>query len=726
MTAVSMTLAVVTIVGALQARAWAADGYTTFGGQWWSQSADEAKYQEFRYIPHGGLMESYLLQEWGGKTGFALWGSNALQKDQADRLTAERGMRWRLDLGYTAIPHDFSNIARWGWSQVRPGGFTVPDSLQAQNQNTNTNTFAARMQDFTGSAPVVGLDFNTHVSTARLRARPARGWQFEARGAIRNRSGMKPYGITFGSPGTGPLENPEPIDQRTVDADFIANYQKKDLRVQASGGVSVFDNAVSTLLVDNPRRVTNVSGGAGAKIGALDLYPDNQQIRGTVAVSYLLPRRSALAATLGMSQTTQDDKLLGFTTNTAIVTGTRSINDSLPAQSADAKAVSLNADVRLNSHLTNALTGMLRFKYDDYDNQTPEYQFLGRVPYDASLQRYIELHNKAYANTQWHTGVDLDYAFSRALKVGGTYEYRTRERTERESEKDKESVLSGRARWNPTDVVSVDARYWHGDRKLDEFDNGEYMGLTTQSVTPYPGVFDSLAQLEQPDLRRYDVANRVQDRAFAGVTYTVNERLDLGGNYTYRKSDYKDTKLGLQDETEQNVALDGTIHASDRLDLSGSYGFGLAESNQISRQSGSTMSSSTTDNWSANLKDTDVYVGAGAEWWARPEKLSLSADYEFSRHLQDFDLSNNFNPPAVDVPQTLYRRHDLTVDATYRWLRNMSLIGRYNWEEYDIVDFATNNVPLVFPVSSSAAITLGDSSQSYRAHRVAFLARWTF
>ena len=728
--AVSMTLAVGMIVSAFGSHVWAADGNVTFGGQWWSQSANEAKYQEFRYVPLGGLMESYLLQEWGGRTGFALWGANGLQKDQANRLTMTNGVRWRADLGYTQIPHDFSNISRWGWTQVSPGTFTVPDALQLANQTTPAN-FATVMQDFTNSAANIGLDFNSHLSTARLRARPARGWQFEARGGIRNRSGLKPYGITFGSPGTGPLENPEPIDQRMVDADVIANYQRKDVRVQASGGVSVFDNAVSTLRVDNPRRATDVSGGAGAKVGALDLYPDNQQLHGTLALNYLLPRRSALAATVGMSQTTQDDKLLPFTSNTAIVTGAPATNkfatDSLPAKSADAKAVQLTGDVRLNSRLTDALTGAVRFKYADYDNQTPELQFLGRVPYDASLQRYLELHNKAFGNTQWHTGVDLDYAFTAKVKVGGTYEYRVRERTEREVDKDNESLLSGRARLRPRDDLEIDARYWHSDRKLDEFLDEEYFGLRTRlATTATPNYFDSLAQLEQPDLRRYDVANRVQDRAFAGITYAFSERLDLGGNYTYRKSDYKDSPLGLQDETENNVAVDGTFHASDRLDLSGSYGFGLAETNQTSRQSGSTMSFNPVDNWSANIKDTDVYVAAGAAWWARPEKISLTADYEFSRHLQDFDLSNNFAPAAQDVPQTVYRRHDLTADAMYRWLRSMEFILRYNWEQYDIVDFATNNVPLVFPTTSSAAITLGDSSQSYRAHRVALLARWTF
>ena len=80
----------------------------------------------------------------------------------------------------------------------------------------------------------------------------------------------------------------------------------------------------------------------------------------------------------------------------------------------------------------------------------------------------------------------------------------------------------------------------------------------------------------------------------------------------------------------------------------------------------------------------------------------------------------------MDVPQTIYRLHDVTVDASYRWLRNFTIIGRYGWEEYDVVDFATNNVPLVFPATTAAAIYLGDSSQGYKAHRLALLARWTF
>ena len=69
----------------------------------------------------------------------------------------------------------------------------------------------------------------------------------------------------------------------------------------------------------------------------------------------------------------------------------------------------------------------------------------------------------------------------------------------------------------------------------------------------------------------------------------------------------------------------------------------------------------------------------------------------------------------------------LVVDAGYHWLKSVTLVGRYGWEQYDVVDFATNNVPLIFPTTgASNAIFLGDSSIPYRATRLALLAKYTF
>jgi putative beta-barrel porin MtrB/PioB len=406
--------------------------------------------------------------------------------------------------------------------------------------------------------------------------------------------------------------------------------------------------------------------------------------------------------------------------------------DSLPAKNADAKATQINADVRLRTHPARGLDGAVRFHYTDFDNQTPEIQLKVRVPYDASVQRFgqtgpTDHTNDAFSNKQWHAGVDLDFSPTPPVKVGGTYEYRMRDRTEREVEKDKESVLKGRALWRPRAGLQVDGHYWHGDRKLDEFLDEDYFGLRTRlATTANPTVYDSIGQLEQLELRRFDVADRVQDQAGGGVSWAVMEDLDLSGSYTYIKNDYKNSGMGLRDETANNLALDGTYHVNAKLDLNGGYGYGTLETNQNSRQSGSSIpSTNPLDNWSANLKDKDVYVSAGFDWIPR-DRMSLASSYEFSRHIEDFDLANATNN-AQDVPSTLYRRHILVVDAGYKWLKNMTVVGRYGWEQYDVVDFATTNVPLIFPTTgTSNAIFLGDSSIPYRATRLALLVKFTF
>src|SRR5262249_55996435 len=99
------------------------------------------------------------------------------------------------------------------------------------------------------------------------------GWECEARAENRLRSGQKPYAITFGF--NTAIEIPEPINQRMQSGDLIANYRHDQFTMQASAGISAFHNAVSTLFVDNPKRVTDTNGGDGPRTGALDHYPDN-------------------------------------------------------------------------------------------------------------------------------------------------------------------------------------------------------------------------------------------------------------------------------------------------------------------------------------------------------------------------------------------------------------------------------------------------------------------
>ncbi|MEK7330674.1 MAG: MtrB/PioB family outer membrane beta-barrel protein, partial [Candidatus Eisenbacteria bacterium] len=564
--AIVTALACGMVVSVMSPEVRAAQSEFTIGGQWFDQTVPEAKYQEFREVPRGTFLESFLLREWSGRNSVALWGANGIRSDQASKLTWANGARWRVDLGYAKIPHTFSQIARWGWYQSAPGVFELPDSLQARNQALGSSSYTQRMTDFLKAAPGIGLGFATKTSTARLRARPARGWQFEMRGTHRRRSGVKPYAMSFGF--STALENPEPIDQRMVDADFMADYRRDRLSLQASAGLSTFQNQIDELRVDNPKRITDVSGGDGAAVGVLDLYPDNRVVRGSVALGVTLPKRTAFAATISMAQSRQNDIFLGFTNNSALPQSNR---DSLPAQSLDGKARQLNGEVRLTTRPVEGLDGALHLRYSDYDNQTPEVNFIGQSPYEASWQRFIEHPNKALSNTRWQTGLDLNYAFTPQIRVGGIAEYRVRERTHREVEKDTETLLGGRVRLRPVEGLSVAGLYTRGDRQADAFHTDDYIGLKTRLATgSTPGLYDSLGLIEQPGLRRFDVADRVQDRATADVSYAFGERLELSANYAFLRNDFSsDTTLGLQEDRMHTVTSAATIHMNDRIDLTG-------------------------------------------------------------------------------------------------------------------------------------------------------------
>jgi hypothetical protein len=86
--------------------------------------------------------------------------------------------------------------------------------------------------------------------------------------------------------------------------------------VQLLGGWSEFNNHNDALTVDNSRRATD-SPTLGSSRGRIDLYPDNQALRGQADVRYDLGKRTQFFGRFGASRMTQNDPWLPFTINSA-------------------------------------------------------------------------------------------------------------------------------------------------------------------------------------------------------------------------------------------------------------------------------------------------------------------------------------------------------------------------------------------------------------------------
>ena len=695
-----------------------ADGAATFGTQWWTQSAPEAKFQEFRQVPQGAFLESFLVRGGDDRWKTTFWGSNALRNDQQLGLALSRGVRWQLDAHWQEIPHNISQVARLGYTQISPGVFVLPDSLRAQNQ-ANPGGYRNRITDYLNSAAgTTPLGFRTDVGSARVRMRASQDWKFDVTAERRDRSGDKPYGATFGF--SNAVEMVEPINQQMWRGDATASYQRGRLGMRFSGGYSEFDNRVGALSWDNPTALTDTNGNPAH--GLLDLYPNNKVLRGSAGFVARLPRATTLTASVGASRITQNDPWLPFTDNTAIPQASLALLYTSPERSTDARAIRLNVDSRLAGRLASKLHGALRYNQSHYDNQTPVHAFRGFVPYDnaidpASAVADSLIRTQPFGTDQKTIGADLDYALTDHVQLEGTAEHRVHDNTLREIETDKEEFFRLRGSAEATDDVHFDASVFQGIRVMDAFDSLAYYKADNA---------DSVAT-ELAGLRRYDVANRHQRGASAGVDVSLSDRLDLGGSVTHLRNRYPESVYGLRADETNEILGQATYRASRKVDLVGGYGVNHTSTDQESNETntaGPPTPDAATD-WRARIHDRNDFAYANVGLTAS-ERLHFALGYTFSRDQANYDLANGTNT-AQDLPDTYYRLQVGTFEARYKLKGGTEIGARYRYEDYAVVDFASQDIPLVGPPSGAVtALYLGDNSLPYHANVVSVVATRRF
>lgn len=702
------------------------EGDVTYGSQWWDQSAPEAKFREYTDPAKGPFLDSFLLRQWGKHDFFTVYGSNPVHKDQLVGLSVAHGAQWKFDLKYQGVPHLYSQIGRTPYAELQPGVFSLPDTIiQLANQRT-PGKYPSVMQDLINNSRGVALDVQTNETKARLRGRPAEGCQFEISGLSRMRTGHKPLGAPLGF--ASAIELPEPIDQRTIEADASMTYARDQVKIVAGGGVSAFTNRIKATRWDNPKRLTDTtyasaySPGDGTATAQMSTAPDNKMVYGQLSLGLDLPRDNMLTASLYYSQGTQDDPWLPQTLNTAILKATPSASvDSLPASSTGGKATNLTMDTRLTSSTVRGLRGTLRFREQKYDNKTPVHEFKGYVRMDQVWEA-IPIESDPFGNKQTVLGADVDFdpmsAFElqggdvlTSLHLSGTLEHQKREHTLREVESDAENAYMVRARASLFDNFSVEGRLRHAKRELDEF--------ITEDYRDEKGV-----QVEQAGLRRFDVANRNQDLRNLNFAYEISDMFDVSLGYDYALNDYPDTRYGVTSQKDEQLTSEISCHPGEALDLVFGYSQGWIRNIQTSHESNNAAPVDTLpkNNWKADLRDRNDYAFLQANWKVVPKKLSIIADYGFSKDVSRYILSNGTGT-AQDVPDTRYRRHDAQVEGRY-WLKgDMEIVGRLGYQEFVAVDFAAKDIPLF---QNGQGIYLGSGFQDYRVYRWALLATQHF
>jgi MtrB/PioB family decaheme-associated outer membrane protein len=676
----------------------------------------EAKLQEFREFPNGAYLDHFLVRgPIGGFTGTA-WGSNAFLEQQKLGLALNKGLRWQLDARYQQTPHKFSLIARSPFVQTAPGVYSLSDSLQRANQENPGGAFVGTMNAALAVAPNIPLEHRTDLKKFRLRARPDAGWQIALAGEQRARVGTKAYGMSFGFSNAN--EVVEPIHQRMTDVSLAANYHKSKVAFRSLVGYSTFDNRIDALVVDNPRRWTD-SPTAGSSRGRIDLYPDNSAVRGQVDLALNLARSTAFTGSFGVARMRQDDDWLPFTINSAIPQASLdSLYGSVTARSTGATAVRWSHSSRLSHRFSNQVKGDAHLRWQKYDNQTEEFPFRGVVQYDQSLVRdTVGFINHPFGNEQLSAGSDWNFRLTDHLHIGAGYDRKWRHHSLREVELDKEHVVHARAAYDAESGLYAGLGWTFGARRLDQFHEAEYRRADAPDT-----VF-----LENPALRRFDVADRNRHDVEGEIGWVLSDQLDVSIGGQLADNDYGESELGLQRDQRWTLIGQATARPTSSWDLTGGYGFGRGDTDQASQERSATSQLPITtanpdsgNSWTARIRDRNDFGFVQSTWRVVPRTFTFTTSYWVSRDQASYLLDNETNT-AVDLPDTYYLRQEGRVEGRFRLNDGTELIGRYGYDTWKVNDFAAKDIPLLGVANNAAvAIYLGASLQNYTAHSISF------
>ena len=695
---------------------------------------DSSKWEEYRDVS-SGFVPSLNVEGEGGDRFLTFQGQN-IRRDDA-RYTFSYGIlnRYNILVDYNKIPHRFGNNGHMLWTRTGPGRLEIADPVQAALQNTLVSQFAANrtainfsflnnlLAPYLATAQEIDLGLQRDRTLARVSLGSMAGFAWGLEYTHENRRGDRAYGGSFGF--SNATELPEPIDYDTTGAQIAGEWNTQKGGLRLGYRYSEFENNISTLIWDNPFRVTDSTdpsayqapGSAsvnGSSAGVADLAASNE------ASLLFLDGRTRLggwffSGNLGYQLMTQDDPLLAYTPNTAIQginfnhsTFNASDPANLPVRSADREVQTLSFNGQAGTSFGERWDLQFRYRFYDYDDRADRIEFPGYARYQAFWEEIPRI-TVPFAWTRQNASAELGFELTNATRLGFAYILESWDREYREIESSDEDIFRLTFDTQPSQRFSLRASYELGDRSI-----GDYSTEAQENSFLHPEGINNL-----PGLRKYDEAARESNTYNVLAQFFPAEAWGLSVGATGRDEDYDESEFGLiyDDTITYNAELSYT--PGDRLTF---FLFGQRqdrESFQRARQSGATPSTNPLDDWQVLLDETTDLWGLGLtsrfnDRW--------SAELE-SRWSESDGFADFFSPPG-GTP-------NLAVDFdNYEDIELLTLLGRidyrinpnaragvfYRWEDYTIDSFIFQGLRNYLP----GALLLNPNFGSYTGSILGF------
>lgn len=439
-------------------------------------------------------------------------------------------------------------------------------------------------------------------------------------------------------------------DNVTVSVGFSGASWEAGLQYRGS----LFSNGNESLTWDNPYlAINNEDQGRGAQ------PPDNESHQFALSGALRLPARTVVSGLVSTGQLEQDERLLAYTINPTLVT------DPLPTASTKGKVSTTNINLRVVSSPLPRLSLDAEFRHDDFDNKTPINEFrpvisdVGLIP--------VPVFSSAFDYERSEIRLSGNYRVQRGMRIYAGYDMKTIKRTGQERRDTDTDRLWARLRARISRAAELDVKLFSEER-----DGSSYEFLDGQHA------------LQNPLIRKYNMADRDRDGWRIRLSLLAVERLDLGVSVEESDDDYKNSTIGLLGSDYSRVGANVAWSFGKRSSVYASVDRETIENRQANSQS------SSLPDWTAT---TDDEIRSGTVGVRIPELFgAVEARLAYTWMDARGRVRNDTNGLRTAFPDTRSDRRTLSLGLEFPYSERLTFGFEYFLEKLDTDDWALDGV----------------------------------
>ncbi|MDE3153133.1 MAG: MtrB/PioB family outer membrane beta-barrel protein [Gemmatimonadota bacterium] len=646
------------------------------------------KFIEYRDMPHGFAVPN-LFFGYAPGDGFrqtSLAATNVGQLDQSLHLRTQEPGLYDVRLEWDRIPHVYSTTARSLYQETSPGVLTLP--------NPRPTAAAYNLSDFLPAVRSIWDPVKLSVGIT-----PSEKWDFKADFTRIGKSGDLPQSMTFKGSGGPASEFLAPIDQTVSDMKLSESYAVTRYQLMAMYDLSVFQNAIPSITVDNPTATTDATSMAAR--GRMGTAPNNVAHTGTLVGGLNLPMETRLTGSASYASWRQNARFIGATVNTAV---TNPLINQLPASlGADARTTVLSGgftsrpfrDISVSAHYRS-----YDFK-DDVANQTMPIVVVA----DRSIDTSITVDRMPYTRTNGDASVRWRLASPLAVSFGYNWNGMKRDPEVRDRARVTET--------SPHVSVDLTGLYWATFR------------ATYSTARRRGSEYTQQPEEDNQAFRRFDEADRDRTSTNLLATVTPVDQVTLSGSWDIGHDEYVNSPFGLQSDRSAVASGDVAWVPNDRYTVGASLTRELYNNRLLSSYRSGDQPSNPTYIYINNNQDAITTTALNFTAVLVPDVWEAGGTYELSRaHVHIF----NYNPTtpsggtaarntaalAYDFPAITQNLQPVNVYVRWKLNPDWSFTVRYQGELFSQNDYETAALQ---PVTSSFYF-LANNYQNYDARYV--------